>query len=55
MVNHMSQPGEIVLDCFAGIGTTLQAAKQLNRRWIGCELSPKYSRLAKWGLEQEMA
>ena len=55
LVKHLSQPGEIVLDCFAGIGSTLQAAKQLHRQWIGCELSPLYSRLAKWGLAQEPA
>lgn len=51
LIEHLTEPGEIVLDCFAGIGSTLQAAKQLRRQWIGCDLSPYYCRLAKWGLE----
>ena len=53
MVKHLSQPGEIVLDCFAGIGSTLQAAQQLQRQWLGCDLSPTYCRLAKWGLKYD--
>jgi DNA modification methylase len=33
-----SNPGDLVLDCFAGSGTTLVAAERMGRRWIGCEL-----------------
>ncbi|MBI2297974.1 MAG: hypothetical protein HYU66_03315, partial [Armatimonadetes bacterium] len=28
------QPGDLVLDCFAGSGTTAAAAARLDRRWI---------------------
>lgn len=38
-----SNPGDVVLDPFAGSGTTLAVAKKLNRRWIGCELSQQYA------------
>jgi adenine-specific DNA-methyltransferase len=34
-----SDPGDLVLDCFAGSGTTLAAAASLNRRWIGIDSS----------------
>jgi len=32
-----SNPGDLVLDCFAGSGTTLVAAEELGRRWIGVD------------------
>jgi site-specific DNA-methyltransferase (adenine-specific) len=41
-----SNPGDIVLDPFAGSGTTLAVAKKLGRQWIGCELSADYVRAA---------
>lgn len=35
-----SAPGEVVLDCFAGSGTTAAVAHKLGRRWVAVELSP---------------
>ena len=37
----------VVLDCFAGSGTTLLVAKQLGRDGVGIELSPAYVALAE--------
>ncbi len=42
----------IVLDPFAGSGTTLLAAKLSGRRYLGCELSPEYHRIATERLRQ---
>ncbi|MBE7532551.1 MAG: site-specific DNA-methyltransferase [Chloroflexi bacterium] len=37
IIQASSNPEDIVLDCFASSGTTLLAANQLNRRWIGVD------------------
>ena len=34
-----SQPGDIVLDCFAGSGTTAAVAHKMGRRWVTVEWS----------------
>lgn len=41
-----SWPGELVVDQFAGTGTTLKAARDLSRRAVGVELSEAYCRAA---------
>jgi len=48
------QPG-IVLDPFAGSGTTLVVAHKLGRRWIGLELNREYCLLAMRRLKSEGA
>jgi DNA modification methylase len=34
-----SEEGQLVLDCFAGSGTTALVAEKLGRRWVACDLS----------------
>lgn len=42
-----TSPGEMVLDCFNGAGTSTLAAHEMGREYIGIELSPQYHRLAE--------
>ena len=43
----------IVLDPFAGSGTTCLVANNLGRRWVGIELNPEYVKLANKRLRQK--
>jgi site-specific DNA-methyltransferase (adenine-specific) len=38
-----SNEGDLILDPFAGSGTTLVVAEQLGRKWLGCELKSEYN------------
>ena len=49
-----SRPGDVVLDPFAGSGTTLYVAKELGRQYLGIELNPAYIELINGRLRQEV-
>jgi site-specific DNA-methyltransferase (adenine-specific) len=43
IIRVSSNPGDLVLDPFAGSGTTLATARRLGRRYLGIELSREYA------------
>jgi len=44
-IGNSSLPGDIVLDCFAGSGSTLIACEQLDRKGYMIELDPRYCQI----------
>jgi DNA modification methylase len=46
LIENLSKPNDIILDCFSGTGTTLVAAKKVGRRFIGCDRSRAYCQAA---------
>ncbi|HEX9708400.1 MAG TPA: class I SAM-dependent methyltransferase [Candidatus Thermoplasmatota archaeon] len=53
VIRRFSKPGELVLDLFAGLGTTLIEARRLGRPCIGVELDPAVAEAAREALDRE--
>lgn len=47
LIELTTKPGQIVIDPFAGSGSTLVAARNLGRHFIGVELEGKYIQVCK--------
>ena len=47
LVRWFTYQGDVVLDPFCGIGSTLKVAANLNRKWIGYEIKKKYAEIAE--------
>lgn len=46
--------GDVVLDPFAGSGTTLKVAQELKRNFVGYEISKSYEKIIKLKLESKL-
>lgn len=46
IIRAATAPGDVVLDCFAGSGSTLVACKRLGRKFVGIEKDKKYCHIA---------
>ncbi len=41
-INFLTDPGDVILDIFGGSNTTGEAAENLGRKWISCDLDRTY-------------
>lgn len=53
MIKLLTSPGDVILDCFMGSGTTAIAAIREGRNYIGIERLPHYVELARRACERE--
>jgi len=53
IIQDYTRPGDLVVDPYAGAGTTLLAAHRLGRRAVGAEMDPETFELARGRLERE--
>lgn len=51
-IKILTYKNDLVMDPFVGSGTSLVAAETLDRRWIGIELSPNYTEVARNRVKQ---
>lgn len=54
LIRFFTKSGQIVLDPFVGVGSTLKACALLGRKGIGFELNPGYAVLSQKRLEKEV-
>jgi len=52
IIQASSNPGQLVLDCFCGSGTTLVAAQELGRHWVGIDKAKKAIEICRFRLKQ---
>lgn len=55
LIERYTKPGDTILDCFMGSGTTGIAAVQMGRNFIGIEIDPTYFAIAQRRIEDAAA
>ena len=52
IINMLSNDGDVVADFFCGAGTSLVVAKELNRKYLGCDINPRAIEITNRRLEE---
>ena len=54
IISASSNKGDLIVDPFAGSGTTCVVANFLSRRWIGVDINPDYAKMSEERIKEEM-
>lgn len=54
LIELTTQPGQLVLDPFCGSGSTLVAARNVGRQYLGCDIDPQYVEVSRSRLERDL-
>jgi len=54
-VKFFTNEGEVVLDPFMGVGSTMIGCQNLNRRSVGIELNPEFARVIKEAINEDFS
>ncbi|MFN2400673.1 MAG: site-specific DNA-methyltransferase [Gemmatimonadaceae bacterium] len=54
-IKFLTDPGDLVLDIFAGSNVTGKAAEDLGRRWLAMELNKEYLATSKYRFSQQLS
>lgn len=54
LIGMLTRPGDLIVDPFAGSGTTMRAARDMGRRYIGIEIEERYCEMAVRRLNQQV-
>lgn len=52
IIEMLSNEGDVVADFFMGSGTTMVVAKELNRKYIGCDINPRAVEITEQRLKE---
>lgn len=55
LLYYYTEEGDLIYDCFAGSGQTLEIAKELNRKCICSDISPTNNSIIKWNVDDDFS
>lgn len=53
LIENSSNPGDVVMEPFMGMGATCVASQECGRKFIGCEIDPEYFEICRKRLQGE--
>lgn len=55
LIEKFTKEGDLIIDPYCGSGSTLVACAKLGREFIGCDINPKYCKIADERIRKELS